>query len=155
MPKGIYVRPSFEERFFSRIVLDGDCWIYKMPLDRDGYGKIKRHKRNIRAHRAGLLIFFGEGYNQPGLVADHLCRRRDCVNPFHIEMVTPAENVRRGIGLCAINAVKTECQNGHPFDEDNTYVDPRGSRVCKKCRNKSLRRYRKTCIYVNRKWVKK
>jgi hypothetical protein len=32
----------------------------------------------------------------PDLVSDHLCRRRPCVNPWHIEPVTVSENTRRG-----------------------------------------------------------
>ncbi len=31
----------------------------------------------------------------PGLQLDHLCRVRNCVNPDHVEPVTPAENIRR------------------------------------------------------------
>jgi hypothetical protein len=30
------------------------------------------------------------------LQLDHLCRVRNCVNPAHLEPVTPRENVRRG-----------------------------------------------------------
>ena len=33
----------------------------------------------------------------PGLVADHLCRNRDCINPHHVEPVEVAENTRRGM----------------------------------------------------------
>jgi hypothetical protein len=32
-----------------------------------------------------------------GLVLDHLCRNRSCCNPAHLEPVTTAENVRRGL----------------------------------------------------------
>lgn len=32
-----------------------------------------------------------------GLVPDHLCRQRDCIRVSHLELVTSAENSRRGL----------------------------------------------------------
>ena len=32
-----------------------------------------------------------------GMVIDHLCRNRNCVRPDHLEVVTPAQNTRRGV----------------------------------------------------------
>jgi hypothetical protein len=67
-----------------------------------------------------------------GLVIDHLCRNRGCINPTHMEPVTNAENVLRGEGPTAVNARKTHCKRGHPFDDVNTYVYAKG-RACRMC----------------------
>jgi hypothetical protein len=56
--------------------------------------------------------------------------------------VTNRENVLRGIGLSAINAVKTHCIHGHEFTEANTYVERDGSRCCVTCKRRRLRETR-------------
>jgi hypothetical protein len=78
-----------------------------------------------------------------GLVLDHLCRNRGCVNPWHLEPVTNIQNVMRGVSAFAINARKTECPQGHPYDDENTRIE-RGSRICQTCKlAKARRRYSK------------
>lgn len=34
----------------------------------------------------------------------------------------------------------THCRNGHPYNAENTYVHPSGSRSCRACRNEGMRR---------------
>jgi hypothetical protein len=68
-----------------------------------------------------------------GLTLDHLCRNRACCNPDHIELVTMAENKRRGYSRNAINARKTHCPKRHPLEGDNLMVDKRGYRRCREC----------------------
>jgi hypothetical protein len=46
-----------------------------------------------------------------------------------MEVVTHAENIRRGRN---IHREKTECRNGHPFTEENTYMY-KGERRCRAC----------------------
>ena len=67
------------------------------------------------------LAFIVHGPIPEGLVIDHLCRNRACVNPAHLEPVSQRENVMRSpVAEGAINAAKTHCSQGHPFSPENT-----------------------------------
>jgi hypothetical protein len=51
------------------------------------------------------------------------------------------ENVLRSDNACALNARRTECPYGHPFDESNTYHYG-NQRYCRACRRDSMRQWR-------------
>jgi len=119
----------------------GPCWIWNGSLTRDGYGKIKRssHIGGITlAHKVPWEALHGEV--PPGLQLDHLCRVRHCVNPAHLEMVTPRVNNERSFSPSALNAKKTHCQNGHVLTLDNTYIYKSGARNCKICKGELRRK---------------
>ena len=131
-----------QQRFIAKIApddgtLDG-CWNWIGAKGR-GYGLFWLNGRNQQAHRVGWML---AGKTIPdGLQLDHLCRNRACVRPSHLEPVTHRVNTLRGDTITARESTATECINGHPFDEENTYRW-RGHRLCRECRNAASRRYR-------------
>ena len=121
--------PTPLERFMAKVsIADTGCWIWTGAKDkRSGYGNAWHEGRNIKSHRLAYVLHVG--LIPEGLVIDHLCRTRECVNPDHLEPVTNAENLRRGLG----HGSETHCPTGHPYDEENTAVYS-GKRHCRACR---------------------
>lgn len=72
------------------------CWIWKGHLDKNGYGRISYRKCSSKlAHIA--MYEQSIGLVPEGRELDHLCRVRSCINPNHLEPVSNAVNVQRGI----------------------------------------------------------
>ncbi len=106
------------------------CWIWQMTITKYGYGVFYYDNKKWRAHRYFYTVF--KGPIPDGLVIDHLCRVRECVNPNHLEAVTTRENTLRSDNFIAVHARKTHCIRGHPFGEANTRMTPKG-RDCRTC----------------------
>jgi hypothetical protein len=107
------------------------CWEWLGSKDGKGYGQMQNNGRTYLAHRVVYEIECGPIQDEMEL--DHLCRNPGCVNPAHLEPTTHAENVRRGVSPPAINARKTYCKRGHPFDDENTFIAKSGKRRCRAC----------------------
>ncbi len=70
------------------------CWLWLGEYNRNGYGRVKFAGRKLMAHRVIYELVVDQ--IPDGLVLDHICRNRCCVNPDHLEEVTIRENTLRG-----------------------------------------------------------
>jgi hypothetical protein len=109
-----------------------ECWEWLAARTGTGYGNfyagtVEGRKVNRPAHRVAYELALGP--IPEGLVLDHLCRNRACVNPAHLEPVTNAENLRRG----ARGRLVTHCPQGHELSGDNLRPRNDGRRGCAAC----------------------
>ncbi|WP_405561654.1 HNH endonuclease signature motif containing protein [Streptomyces canus] len=128
------------------------CIHWTGHISQQGYGVVSVKGSMTPAHRVSYELHIGP--IPEGAWIDHACHNGDtscrggdsclhrrCVNPQHLEPVTPRENQHRS-HLTA--ASKMACVNGHPFTEENTYYRPDGKgRQCRECIRTRARRNHK------------
>ncbi len=118
--------------------------ILALRCDSQGYPRasvtIAGKRRSHRVHVLVLETFVGPG---EGRVCRHL--DGDPINNRLSNLTWGAhsensyDRVRHGRHF----DVKTECVNGHPYNEANTYFRPSGGRHCRECDRRYGREYRR------------
>lgn len=114
------------ERFTSKYSLNAEtgCWDWLGAVSHN-YGKMHHLGQTVSAHRFSYLMFVGE--IPDGMVVDHICNNKLCVNPDHLRVLTNQQNLAR--------AKPTHCVNGHertPENVDRWYA-------CRQCRRERRR----------------
>ena len=129
---GAAMKTTDLDRFSAKYSVDPitGCWLWQASMQPAGYGGFwdKKKRAMVSAHRFAYELLVGSVPD--GFDVDHLCRVRRCVNPAHLEPVTRAENIRRGL-----LGSGTHCRKGHPFVD--VYLSPTGARICRVCRRKN------------------
>jgi hypothetical protein len=151
-------KASDDARFWSKVNKTDTCWLWTGAPARGNYGSFGAQGRTFRAHRYAYELHYGP--IPDGLHLDHrchnedptcpggpTCRHRRCVNPAHLEAVTPYKNALNGLTPAAVNARKTHCDHGHEYTPENTYAIPvspyqrYGARACRACRQLARARH--------------
>lgn len=131
------------KKFFNRVsILDNGCWTFLSVNNPMKYCVFQAgsEKISLLGHRVSWLLS-GLKFKE-GLVLDHKCRNRSCLNPFHLQQVTLKENTLLGNGGGALNKRKTHCVRGHSFSGDNVRFVPGRRRVCRECARGNVRKRR-------------
>jgi hypothetical protein len=137
---------TVEERLRRQSELNAEtgCIEWTGRVGHKGYAQIRVGDRRPVAHRVAWEL--ERGPIPEGMVIDHLCRNRRCINVDHLEVVTPQENTLRGNTRAAYFVGRETCEHGHPWTPENTYKRKAGGRECKACnliRGKAAREARR------------
>jgi hypothetical protein len=124
---------EFESKYMP--VTESGCWLWIGACKQGGYGQFWLNGKKQLAHRAAYEFYRGQ--IPDGLTLDHLCCVTCCVNPWHLEPVSVAENTRRA------GRRLTHCKRGHRRDANNIRIDCDGRWQCRACDwVRELRRHR-------------
>ena len=86
------------ERFWAKVDKNGEngCWLWLANKNQTGYGRWRKAYKEkwVFAHRMSFFLTNGE-LPPIGMVLDHLCEVKSCVNPKHLDVTTSRTNVMR------------------------------------------------------------
>ena len=77
-------------RFWSHVEKGDSCWLWTASVRANGYGQVNIEGINRTAHRVAYELTHGA--ISAGMLVDHMCRVRACVNPAHLREVTKKQN---------------------------------------------------------------
>jgi hypothetical protein len=134
------------EAYWAYTKPEGECRIWQRHKNLDGYGRMWHHGRFHRAHRLFYETLVGSIPWDTQL--HHTCGHRACVNPAHLEAVTPHEHMDKTAKHCKF---ATHCPKGHSYSEENTrtvwLTKKNGkryqSRICRECGRTAARAYKR------------
>jgi hypothetical protein len=124
---------------------ESGCWEWTRSLDSHGYAQSRIGSRLDGSDKCVLLHRWVYerlvGPIPEGLVIDHLCENRKCLNPLHFSTVTALQNTARQD--YSTRRRRSHCKYGH--DMTTAWIQSNGTRRCRPCglRHQRERRQRR------------
>jgi len=115
------------------------CHFWQRALTADGNGHMATKDGTRSARR---VVYERErGPIPDGHILEARCKVAACVHPDHMDVITPAEALRRrGIPTPVPRAKRATCKRGHPWTPENTVINAHG-RQCRTCLQATHRAY--------------
>jgi len=135
----------------------GPCWLWT-KANVHGYGNFSQTKggkgKSVSTYLTHRIVYaLTIGKIPEGLVLDHLCERRPCCNPCHLEPVTHNENIRRSFVGKKL-WLKEICKNGHELKGENLIIAADGARRCQACATIRFKKWRDENHAARSEWEK-
>jgi len=92
-------------RFWGHVDKTQECWLWTRATNGQGYPFFKLKGKMVLGHRLAWAL--ANGPIPEGLVVDHICRNRICVNPQHLQTVSSRENTEN------LDAAPCNTKTGH------------------------------------------
>ena len=128
-------RAPLAERFYRNLkVMPSGCVEWQLSRPSGLYGQIKFEGKMLKTHRVAWEL--ANGPIPEGLMVCHTCDNPPCCNPAHLFLGSASDNMQDMVSKGRKpdhNGPKTHCPRGHEYTEANTRINPRGSRVCRRC----------------------
>lgn len=83
------------QRFWAKVAKSPGCWNWNASKKK-GYGCFYFEKRIHSSHRVAFEI--ANGPIPAGMLIDHICHNRGCVNPNHLRLATTKQNAEHRLG---------------------------------------------------------
>lgn len=132
-----------DSHFWPNVDKSGECWMWTGSKTPRGYGRLTvRQQGSEYAHRFSFRLHGGA--LGTGVECCHSCDNPSCVRPDHLFAGTHSDNMRDASRKGRTRntfAATSHCKNGHPWTDENTYIQSNGRRGCRPCTRELQRQW--------------